>query len=113
LTLWKTSSRHSTTLGDIEWTDKDKVNEILTQQIPADMKKDEKIMDAITTSQTNKMQKYLLTKNWKKLCNNTYLHKLKYLRSFQQTKIFKKDIKNLFLIHFGNKVNNHEKTSDE
>jgi len=36
--------------GDIEWTDKDKVNEILTQQIPDDMKKDERVMNAIIHS---------------------------------------------------------------
>jgi type I restriction enzyme R subunit len=33
--------------GDIEWTDQDKVNEILTQHIPADIKKDERLMNAI------------------------------------------------------------------
>ncbi len=36
--------------GDIAWTDKDKVNEILTQQIPADILKDERIMTVIANS---------------------------------------------------------------
>ena len=36
--------------GDIDWSDKDKVNEILTQQIPADMKADIEIMENITNS---------------------------------------------------------------
>lgn len=36
--------------GDIDWTDKDKVNEILTQQIPADMKADAKTMKDIANS---------------------------------------------------------------
>ena len=60
--------------GDIAWTDKDKANEILTQQIPANMKMDERIMDAINTSPDRQnakissdkkveelMQQYLLT----------------------------------------------------
>lgn len=36
--------------GDIDWTDKDKVNEILTQQIPGDMQKDERFMDVLINS---------------------------------------------------------------
>ena len=36
--------------GDIDWTDKDKVNKFLTEQLPAEMKADKKVMDAITTS---------------------------------------------------------------
>lgn len=36
--------------GDIDWTDKDKVNEILTKQIPDDIKKDAKLMNNIIYS---------------------------------------------------------------
>ena len=36
--------------GDIDWTDKDKVNKFLTEQLPAEMKADKKVMDAIITS---------------------------------------------------------------
>lgn len=36
--------------GDIDWSDKDKVNKILTEQIPADMQADSKVMEAIVTS---------------------------------------------------------------
>lgn len=67
--------------GDIEWTDKDKVNEILTQQIPADMKKDERIMDAITTSPDKQNAKISSDKKVEELMQ-------RYL--FTQTEIFKK-----------------------
>lgn len=67
--------------GDIEWTDKDKVNEILTQQIPADMKKDERIMDAITTSPDKQNAKISSDKKVEELMHQ-YL--------FTQTEIFKK-----------------------
>lgn len=67
--------------GDIEWTDKDKVNEILTQQIPADMKKDERIMDAITTSPDKQNAKISSDKKVEELMQQ-YL--------FTQTEIFKR-----------------------
>ena len=67
--------------GDIEWTDKDKVNEILTQQIPADMKRDEKIMDAINTSPDRQNAKISSDKKVEELMQQ-YL--------FTQTEIFKK-----------------------
>jgi type I restriction enzyme, R subunit len=67
--------------GDINWSDKDKVNEILTQQIPADMKKDERIMDAITTSPDKQNAKISSDKKVEDLMQQ-YL--------FTQTEIFKK-----------------------
>lgn len=67
--------------GDIAWTDKDKVNEILTQQIPADMKKDERIMDSITTSPDKQNAKISSDKKLEKLMQD-YL--------FTQTEIYKK-----------------------
>ena len=67
--------------GDIDWTDKDKVNEILTQHIPADMKKDERIMDAITTSPDKQNAKISSDKKVEDLMQQ-YL--------FTQTEIFKK-----------------------
>lgn len=67
--------------GDIDWTDKDKVNEILTQQIPADMKADSKIMDAITTSPDKQNAKISSDKKVEELMQQ-YL--------FTQTEIFKK-----------------------
>lgn len=67
--------------GDIDWTDKDKVNEILTQQIPADMKKDERIMDAIVTSPDKQNAKISSDKKLDELMQH-YL--------FTQTEIFKK-----------------------
>ena len=67
--------------GDIDWTDKDKVNEILTQQIPADMKKDLRTMDAITTSPDKQNAKISSDKKVEELMQQ-YL--------FTQTEIFKK-----------------------
>ena len=67
--------------GDIAWTDKDKVNEILTQQIPADMKKDERIMESITTSPDKQNAKISSDKKLEKLMQD-YL--------FTQTEIYKK-----------------------
>jgi len=67
--------------GDIEWTDKDKVNEILTQKIPADMKADSKVMDAIVTSPDKQNAKISSDKKVEKLMQQ-YL--------FTQTEIFKK-----------------------
>lgn len=67
--------------GDIDWTDKDKVNQILTQQIPADMKADMKVMDAITTSPDRQNAKISSDKKLEELMQQ-YL--------FTQTEIFKK-----------------------
>lgn len=67
--------------GDIDWTDKDKVNEILTKQIPADMKADSKIMDAINTSPDKQNAKISSDKKVEELMQQ-YL--------FTQTEIFKK-----------------------
>lgn len=67
--------------GDIDWTDKDKVNEILTQQIPADMKADSKIMEAIITS-PDKQNAKISSDNKLDILMQQYL--------FTQTEIFRK-----------------------
>nr|MBP9141954.1 type I restriction endonuclease subunit R [Chitinophagales bacterium] len=67
--------------GDIDWTDKDKVNQILTEQIPTDMKADSKVMDAIVTSPDRQNAKISSDKKLEELMQ-------KYL--FTQTEIFKK-----------------------
>ena len=67
--------------GDIDWTNKDKVNEILMQQIPADMKADSKIMDAINTSPDKQNAKISSDKKLEALMQQ-YL--------FTQTEIFKR-----------------------
>jgi type I restriction enzyme, R subunit len=67
--------------GDIDWTNKDKVNQILTQQIPADMKADLKVIDAITTSPDRQNAKISSDKKLEELMQQ-YL--------FTQTEIFKK-----------------------
>ena len=67
--------------GDIDWTNKDKVNDILIQQIPADMKADPQIMDAIKTSPDRQNAKISSDKKVEKIMQN-------YMRT--QTEIFKK-----------------------
>lgn len=67
--------------GDIDWTDKDKVNKFLTEQLPAEMKADKKVMDAITTSPDKQNAKISSDKKVEELMQQ-YL--------FTQTEIFKK-----------------------
>jgi type I restriction enzyme R subunit len=67
--------------GDIQWTDKDKVNEILTEQIPTAMRSDERMMDSIVGSPDKQNAK---VKSDEKL--ETIMQQ--YL--FSQTEIFKK-----------------------
>lgn len=67
--------------GDIEWTNKDKVNDILTQQIPADMRKYLLTNDAITTSPD---------KQNAKISSDTKVDELMQQYLFTQTEIYKK-----------------------
>lgn len=66
--------------GDIEWTDKDKVNKILTEQLPAEMKANKDIMDAIQHSD----------KQNAKISSDKKLEELMQQYLFSQTEIFKK-----------------------
>ena len=67
--------------GDIEWTDKDKVNQFLTQQLPSEMKKDELTMKAITDSPD---------KQNAKISSDNKVDELMQQYLFTQTEIFKK-----------------------
>ncbi len=67
--------------GDIDWTNKDKANEILSQSIPEDMKKDAAMMSAIMTSPDKQNAKISSDKKLEDLMQQ-YL--------FNQTEIFKK-----------------------
>jgi len=67
--------------GDIEWTDKDKVNQFLTQQLPSEMKKDELTMKAITESPD---------KQNAKISSDNKVDELMQQYLFTQTEIFKK-----------------------
>lgn len=71
----------NTRFGDIEWTDKDKVNEILTKQIPEAMRADLRIMGAITTSPD---------KQNAKISSDSKVEELMQQYLFSQTEIFKK-----------------------
>ena len=67
--------------GDIDWTDKDKVNQFLTEQLPSEMRADKKVMDAISTSPDKQNAKISSDKKVEELMQQ-YL--------FTQTEIFKK-----------------------
>jgi type I restriction enzyme R subunit len=67
--------------GDIDWTDKEKVNKFLTEQLPAEMKADKKVMEAITTSPDKQNARISSDKKVEELMQQ-YL--------FSQTEIFKK-----------------------
>lgn len=67
--------------GDIDWTDKDKVNEILTQQIPADMKANSDLMNTIIDSPDVQNAK---------LKSDKELEKIMALLFQSQTEIYKK-----------------------
>jgi len=66
--------------GDIEWTDKDKVNKILTEQLPAEMWANTEIMDAIKYSDRQNA----------KITSDKKLEELMQQYLFTQTEIFKK-----------------------
>jgi len=67
--------------GDIEWTDKDKVNKILTQQLPSEMQADFELIESIKDSPDKQNAKIASDKKLKELME-------KYL--FSQTEIYKK-----------------------
>lgn len=79
--------------GDIDWTDKDKVNEILTQQIPADMKADSKIMDAITTSPDKQNAKISSDKKVEELMQQYLFTQTEIFKRFSQDKDFQRRYK--------------------
>jgi len=66
--------------GDIEWTDKDKVRKILTEQLPAEMKANKEIMDAVKYSD----------KQNAKISSDKKLEEMMQQYLFSQTEIFKK-----------------------
>jgi type I restriction enzyme R subunit len=66
--------------GDIDWTDTDKVRQILTEQLPAEMKANKEIMDAIQHSD----------KQNAKISSDKKLEELMQQYLFSQTEIFKK-----------------------
>jgi type I restriction enzyme R subunit len=66
--------------GDIDWTDKDKVKQILTEQLPAEMKANKEIMDAIQHSD----------KQNAKISSDKKLEEMMQQYLFSQTEIFKK-----------------------
>jgi len=66
--------------GDIEWSDKDKVKKILTEQLPAEMKANAEIMDAVKYSD----------KQNAKITSDTMLEELMRQYMFSQTEVFKK-----------------------
>ncbi|RLD88256.1 MAG: type I restriction endonuclease subunit R [Bacteroidetes bacterium] len=79
-TLENILSAFNQRFGDIEWTDKDKVRKILTEQLPAEMKADKEIMDAVKYSD----------KQNAKISSDKKLEEMMQQYLFSQTEIFKK-----------------------
>jgi type I restriction enzyme R subunit len=79
--------------GDIDWTDKDKVNEILTQQIPDAMKKDLRIMDAINTSPDKQNAKISSDKKVEELMQQYLFTQTEIFTKFSQDKDFQRRYK--------------------
>ncbi|GAA4839478.1 type I restriction endonuclease subunit R [Algivirga pacifica] len=79
-TLENILSAFNQRFGDIEWSDKDKVRQILTEQLPAEMKANKDIMDAIQHSD----------KQNAKISSDKKLEELMQQYLFTQTEIFKK-----------------------
>lgn len=71
--------------GDIEWSDKDKVHQILTQQLPEEMKSNKELMDAVKYSD----------KQNAKISSDKKLEEIMQQYLFSQTEIFKKFTKDL------------------
>ncbi len=66
--------------GDIDWTDKDKVNKILTEQLPAEMKADDETVNAIKYSDRQNAR----------ITSDKKLKELMERYLYTQTEIFKK-----------------------
>jgi len=79
-TLENILSAFNQRFGDIEWTDKDKVRKILTEQLPAEMKANKEIMDAVKYSD----------KQNAKISSDKKLEEMMQQYLFSQTEIFKK-----------------------
>jgi type I restriction enzyme, R subunit len=79
-TLENILSAFNQRFGDIEWFDKDKVRQILTKQLPDEMKANREIMDAIEHSD----------KQNAKISSDKKLEELMQQYLFSQTEIFKK-----------------------
>jgi Type I site-specific restriction-modification system, R (restriction) subunit and related helicases len=79
-TLENILSAFNQRFGDIEWSDKDKVRQILTKQLPDEMKANKEIMDAIQHSD----------KQNAKISSDRKLEELMQQYLFSQTEIFKK-----------------------
>jgi len=66
--------------GDIDWSDKDKVRKILTEQLPAEMKANKELMDAVKYSDRQNA----------KITSDKKLEEVMQEYLFSQTEIFKK-----------------------
>lgn len=79
-TLENILSAFNRRFGDIEWSDKDKVRKILTQQLPDEMKANKDVMDAVKYSD----------KQNARISSDNKLEELMQQYLFSQTEIFKK-----------------------
>lgn len=79
-TLENILSAFNQRFGDIDWSDKDKVRKILTEQLPNEMKANKEIMDAVKYSD----------KQNAKITSDKKLEEMMQQYLFSQTEIFKK-----------------------
>lgn len=79
-TLENILSQFNQRFGDIEWTNKDKVRQILTEQLPNEMKASKDIMDAIQYSDRQNA----------KISSDKKIEELMQQYLFSQTEIFKR-----------------------
>ncbi|MHC1736615.1 MAG: type I restriction endonuclease subunit R [Ignavibacteriaceae bacterium] len=75
--------------GDIDWTDKDKVYSILGEQIPADMKADEGVMDSIISSPDKQNAKISSDKRLEEIMQQYMLNQTEIFRRFSDDKEFR------------------------
>jgi type I restriction enzyme R subunit len=83
-TLENILSAFNLRFGDIEWTDKDKVNKFLMEQVPADIFADKNLVDSISVSKDNHDRQNA------KITSDKKLDEVMQQYLFTQTEIFKK-----------------------
>jgi type I restriction enzyme R subunit len=94
--------------GDIDWTDKDKVNQFLTEQLPAEMKADKKVMDAITTSPDKQNAKISSDKKVDELMQQYLFTQTEIFKRFSTDRDFQRSYKEFIFDAIWSQKNNQE-----
>jgi type I restriction enzyme, R subunit len=83
-TLENIVSAFNKRFGDIDWSDKDKVNKFLLEQLPADIKADKNVMESISVSKDNHDRQNA------KITSDKKIDEVMQQYLFTQTEIYKK-----------------------